>query len=212
MFKRLRQTVTSAPLDTDEHAVSNFSEKLRLKEKAEEDLYFARRDRELVAALHRRSRVLVALRAGGQTGVDRGALDAALAVSAKQAPAVGGWCPRGRLAEDGVLDARYPLTETPTNDPAQRSEWNVRDADATLILIRGPLVGGTALTAALAEQLGKPLLCIDPSAPDALDRIDGWLRAHSVRQLNVAGPRESQAPGIAAETRALISRLLTGTG
>jgi len=195
-----------------EMPLSDFSEKLRLKEKAEEDLYFARRDRELIAALHRRSRVLDALRAGGQTGVDRGALEAALAVSAKQALVVGGWCPRGRLAEDGVIEARYPLKETPSTDPAQRTEWNVRDADATLILNRGPLVGGTALTAALAKQLGKPLLCVDPRALDVLDRIAGWLRENSVRELNVAGPRESQAPGIAGETRSLISRLLTGAG
>jgi hypothetical protein len=196
-------------LAAGEGGVSDFPERLRLKEKADEDLYFARRDRELIAALRRRRRALIALRSGGQTGVDRGALDAALALSAKQGLVVGGWCPRGRRAEDGVIDARYPLTETPSADPAQRTEWNVRDADATLILSRCPLAGGTALTAALADRLGKPLLCIDPSAPDALTRVDEWLRANSVRELNVAGPRESQAPGIAAETRALISRLLT---
>ena len=67
---------------------------------------------------------------GGQTGVDRAALDAALALGMR----CGGWCPAGRWAEDGPIDPRYPLRETPSGDPAQRTEWNVRDSDATLIL------------------------------------------------------------------------------
>ena len=67
---------------------------------------------------------------GGQTGVDRAALDVAIALGF----AHGGWCPAGRLAEDGPIDARYPLRETPSADPSQRTEWNVRDSDATLVL------------------------------------------------------------------------------
>jgi len=189
--------------------VSDFVEKLRLKEMADENLYFARRDRELIADMHqRRVYRLRALRSGGQTGVDRGALDAALTSAADTGLLVRGWCPRGRLAEDGVIDGRYPLTETPGADPAQRTAWNVRDADATLILHRGPLSGGTAATAAEARRLGRPLLALDPAVDDACERIGAWLRRHLIGELNVAGPRESQAPGIAGQTRVLLGRLL----
>jgi hypothetical protein len=189
--------------------MSDFTEKLRRKEKADEDMYFARRDRELIAALRRKHRPCpAALRSGGQTGVDRGALDAALAVAAQTGLRVGGWCPRGRLAEDGVIAERYPLTETPSADTAQRTAWNVRDADGTLLLNRGPMVGGTAATAAEAGRLGRPLLALDPAAPDAVERIGEWLRQEAIGELNVAGPRESEAPGIAAETYRLLTRLL----
>jgi hypothetical protein len=195
--------------------LTTFPDKLRLKERAEEDTYFARRDRELIAALHRRKRLpLVAVRSGGQTGVDRGALEAVLALSERAGISAGGWCPRGRLAEDGVLDARYPLSETPTAESAQRTEWNVRDADATLILHRGELAGGTALTAQVAARLGRPLFQIDLNQADlnasaAIAEIRAWLRDQGVRVLNVAGPRESQCPGITAQSRDLMQRLLT---
>ncbi len=108
---------------------------------------------------------------GGQTGVDRAALDAAIA----RGLAYGGWCPQGGWAEDmpappGLL-AKYPhLRETPRADPAQRTEWNVRDADASLILVDAGGVaasGGTELAQALAAQYRKPLLVLDVSAPDA---------------------------------------------
>ena len=85
---------------------------------------------------------------GGQTGVDRAALDVALSLGIPCA----GWCPRGRRAEDGPIDARYPLNETPSTSYAKRTEWNVRDSDATLILARLPLGGGTALTERLARK------------------------------------------------------------
>ena len=195
--------------------LTTFPDKLRLKERAEEDTYFARRDRELIAALHRRKRLpLVEVRSGGQTGVDRGALEAVLALPEGAGIGAGGWCPRGRLAEDGALDGRYPLSETPTAESAQRTEWNVRDADATLILHRGELAGGTALTAEVAARLGRPLLQIDlnqidPHALATLDDIRTWLRDQGVRALNVAGPRESQCPGITAQSRQWMQRLLT---
>jgi hypothetical protein len=185
--------------------MSDFVDKLRLKEQADEDQYFARRDRELIAALHaRRERPLDRLISGGQSGVDRAALDAALAAGI----AIGGWCPRGRLAEDGVIGARYPLRETPSADPAQRTEWNVRDSDGTLILHRGPLTGGTALTADCARQCGRPLRLLDLEATPALTPIEAWLRGQGIRVLNVAGPRESEAPGIGAAALDLLQRLL----
>src|SRR5260221_10992589 len=94
---------------------------------------------------------------GGQTGVDRAALDVAL----EQGIACGGWCPRGRRAEDGPLDERYPLQETPWDGYPQRTEWNVRDSDATLILSRGTPDRGTALTEDIARRRKKPDLAVD---------------------------------------------------
>lgn len=188
--------------------MTKFPEKLRLKEIAEEDIYFARRDRELIQALHRKPLPLKQVCCGGQTGVDRGTLDAVLALSTRIGINAGGWCPRGRLAEDGVINARYPLDETPDEDPAQRTQWNVRDTDATLILHQAELSGGTLLTQKVAARLEKPLLLVDLNQPFSIDEICTWLRSHAVRVLNVAGPRESERPGIAAQSGELINRLL----
>jgi hypothetical protein len=157
--------------------------------------------------------MLALVRCGGQSGVDRGVLDAVLACSERTGIGAAGWCPRGRMAEDGVIDARYPLTETPNADPAQRTQWNVRDADATLILHRGELAGGTALTQQVATRLGKPLLLIDlsldPGRAAVAAELSAWLQQKAVRVLNVAGPRESECPGIAAQARELMQGLLT---
>ncbi len=88
---------------------------------------------------------------GGQTGVDRAALDVGLALGLK----AGGWCPQGRRAEDGVIPERYPLVETPERNDQARTRRNVEDSDGTLILNRGTLDGGTALTVTHARQIGK---------------------------------------------------------
>lgn len=144
------------------------------------------------------------LLSGGQTGVDRGALDAALRLGLS----CGGWCPKGRRAEDGPIPVRYPLRETPERCYRQRTAWNVRDADATLILARGPLRGGTALTRRLARDLGRPWRVVDPDSDCDLEPVLDWLAEHRVRILNVAGPRESQAPGIEAQARNCLLRLL----
>ncbi len=188
--------------------MSSFPDKLRLKGQAEEDLYFARRESELLAGrrpspgdLARRS---VRVVSGGQTGVDRAALDAALASGL----ACGGWCPAGRAAEDGVIPASYPLAETTRSDPAERTERNVRDSDATLILRRGGPSGGaspgTDLTARTARRLGRPLLVRDLSSQIDARAIVTWLRINRIGVLNCAGPRESEAPGIEAQARALL--------
>jgi hypothetical protein len=156
---------------------------------------------------------------GGQTGVDRAALDAAIA----RGMAYGGWCPQGGWAEDcpappGVR-AKYPrLRETPLADPAQRTEWNVRDADASLILLDAGGIaasGGTALAQALAARDRKPLLVLDVSAPEAAARARAWLagllaahKAATPFRLAIGGPRESEAPGIYDPARALVGGLL----
>ena len=188
--------------------MTGFVDKLKLKEKAEEDLYFARRDADLLAA--RRAvqgpgpsvpAAGVRVVSGGQAGVDRAALDAAITLGLP----IGGWCPLGRRAEDGPIPERYPLRETPSADYAERTEWNVRDSDATLILHRGPMTGGTRLTAELARRLGKPLLARDLAVPLDVRAIADWLVANRVRVLNCAGPRESGAPGIGGESRRILA-------
>ena len=143
--------------------------------------------------------------AGGQTGVDRAALDVALAL----ARPCGGWCPRGRLAEDGPLPPVYPLQETPTDGPAERTAWNVRDADGTLVLTAGDPDPGTDLTLRLAHQLGKPVYQVDLRSPAPLPAIHAWLTTHGIRTLNVAGPRESAQPGIYTLAAGLLFDLLT---
>lgn len=143
---------------------------------------------------------------GGQTGVDRAALDAALELGIDH----GGWCPRGRLAEDGPIDARYALRETSSSVLAQRTELNVLDSDATLILNRGPLRGGTLLTRNLAQRHRKPCLTVDLDAPvDPRDVLE-WLDERQVKTLNVAGPRESQSPGIGEAARRYLLDLFGG--
>ena len=187
--------------------MSGFPDKLRLKEKAEEDLYFARHDRELLVA--RRDHRSDAggqgpwVISGGQTGVDRAALDAAMALGIS----IGGWCPAGRRAEDGAIPQQYPLRETESTDYAVRTEWNVRDSDATLILCRGAPAGGTALTAQLARRLGRPLLVRDLDSEPDTGEMALWLRSNRVRVLNCAGPRESGAPGVGRAARALLERV-----
>jgi hypothetical protein len=143
---------------------------------------------------------------GGQTGVDRAALDAALAAGL----ACGGWCPKGRWSEAGPIDGRYPLTETTSADPAQRTDLNVRDADGTLIIAPGPLTGGTALTRRIAERRGRPCLVVDPGDATAAEAIRRWLHDQDIHTLNVAGPRESQHPGIHARALELLRVVLSG--
>jgi hypothetical protein len=143
---------------------------------------------------------------GGQTGVDRGALDAAIELGIPH----GGWCPRGRLAEDGPIPIRYLLRESDSPEYSVRTEQNVLQSDATLILCRGRPSGGTELTLRLALQHGRPHLVVDFDAALDAAEIRRWLKEQLVETLNVAGPRESQSPGIAAQAREFIIRLLSG--
>ena len=145
---------------------------------------------------------------GGQTGADRAALDFALA----RGLGIGGWIPKGRLAEDGRIPDRYGgLVETDSADPAARTARNVRDSDATLILSHGPLAGGSLLTLREATRAGKPVLHLDlRRAPLAAagDQLRRWLAEHRPRVLNVAGPRASDDPSIAAATGAVLDAAL----
>jgi hypothetical protein len=152
--------------------------------------------------------------AGGQTGADRAALDWAIENRVPH----GGWCPLGRKAEDGVIDGRYDLKETPTTHYVQRTEWNVRDSDATVILsIRSVLEGGSQKTLEFARKQKKPCLVLSRVAVggDAAARLHRFLQENQVRVLHVAGPRASEEPGIGDFVKALLdtwSRLRSGPG
>lgn len=144
---------------------------------------------------------------GGQTGVDRGALDAALQAGFP----CGGWCPADCMAEDGVIDARYGLVPLPRGGYAERTRRNVVDSDATLILYFGEIEGGTALTADCCEKQGKPLLLIDALATNpeqAAELARDFVVRNKVQRLNVAGPRASKTPAAPAYARTTVSQLL----
>lgn len=142
---------------------------------------------------------------GGQTGVDRAALDWACNHRIPH----GGWCPQGRRASDGPLSLKYQLRETESAGYRQRTKLNVQDSDATLILNVGELDGGTLQTQQFAERMGKPHLVVqlDQRTPDeSASRIIEWLIAGKFGTLNVAGPREEKRPGIYALTLSVLDR------
>ena len=144
---------------------------------------------------------------GGQTGVDRGALDAALQAGVP----CGGWCPADCMAEDGVIDARYGLVPLPQGGYADRTRRNVVDSDATLILYFGEIEGGTALTADCCRRQGRPLLLIDALAMNpeqAAELARDFVVRNKVQRLNVAGPRASKTPAAHAYARNTVSQLL----
>jgi hypothetical protein len=138
---------------------------------------------------------------GGQTGADRGALDAAIELGIE----TGGWVPRGRRAEDGSIPERYSaLVEASSEDYDHRTKLNVRDSDATLILSHGPLSGGSELTLRSARSMQRPVLHLDLDATPretAIQQLREWLTEVAPRTLNVAGPRASSDPLISRAAR-----------
>lgn len=147
---------------------------------------------------------------GAQTGVDRAALDVAISRAIDH----GGWVPRGRIAEDGPIPAVYRVMETETDKYRERTERNVLDSDGTLIIFEGRISGGTALTRRFALEQGRPCLTIDAGRdiPDGAHAVCSWIRRHHIAVLNVAGPRESQMPGIYAKSFALLERVFHHPG
>jgi len=135
------------------------------------------------------------IRTGGQTGVDRAALDVA---SNLQIP-FAGWIPAGRGAEDGPISSKYEgLIETPSADVNQRTEWNVRDSDGTLVLSAGKPKDGTNWTIEACKIHNKPHIQFDLSAGPTeaqMDEFKKWIEDHKIKSLNVGGPRESHKPG-----------------
>ena len=150
------------------------------------------------------------IRSGGQTGVDRSALTWAI----RRGVPHGGWCPKGRRAEDGRIPARYQLDETPSPEYLQRTEWNVRDSDATVIFTsQARLEGGTAQTAAFCARHRKPLLILASeilTVAESAALLRRFLRRHRLRVLNVAGPRASTDRPAGAFARAVLEEALCG--
>ena len=174
------------------------------------------------------------IRSGGQAGVDRGALEAALALNLEHH----GWCRKGRLAEDGCIPERYRLTEAPSADDRLRLDLNVRDSDATVIICRYPISGASHHTRKCCWSLEKPCLVLELDAPSyerhsiVFDRCPSgvvrtnatarpssdqeaaaalalWLSGQRWSTLNVVGSRESKAKGITARTERILVSALT---
>ena len=136
--------------------------------------------------------VIAKIISGGQTGVDRAALDVAMELGIE----CGGWCPKGRRAEGRPIPKRYPLQETSSTAYPERTKRNVGDADATLILTLREPRGGTALTIRLARDLKKPCKRVKLNGAADVEGVRSWLEKKKINILNVAGPRESDNPGI----------------
>jgi len=129
---------------------------------------------------------------GGQTGVDRAALDVALEFSIE----CGGFCPKGRRSEDGIIPGKYPLTETKTDQYPERTELNIKTSKATLVLIDKEADRGTTLTISLCNLHHKPCIVIDLSNENKERDLLQWIKENNIDVLNVAGNRESFSPGI----------------
>jgi hypothetical protein len=142
---------------------------------------------------------------GGQTGVDRAALDMALELGIP----CGGWCPKDRKSEDGPIPQRYPLRETGSASYPVRTAKNMQDSDGTLVLTMGSPMGGTALTIKLAKEKRKPFLVFDPKKEkgDPLF-IGNWILTNQIKILNIAGPRESECPGVYHQASGFLRALL----
>lgn len=146
---------------------------------------------------------------GGQTGVDRAALEVALFLEIPH----GGWCPKGRRAEDGPVPLMFDLVETASFNYAVRTEKNVVQSDGTLILFRNTITRGTGLTVQFAKRHQRPYLCIDLAPLDDQDsmaieemsaEILNWIGQNNINVVNVAGPRESTTPNINSQSHTLL--------
>lgn len=130
---------------------------------------------------------------GGQTGVDRAGLDAAINAGIP----IGGYCPKGRLAEDGTVPDKYPMIEMDSSESYYRTEKNVIESDGTLIINKGELTEGTRLTYDFTVKYGKPSLIVQLDTTEIIkpEQVIRWIDGQYINVLNVAGPRESKYPG-----------------
>ncbi|CAF0851899.1 unnamed protein product [Didymodactylos carnosus] len=189
--KRLKTNLEALELKLDEDDMKQIEENIKIKfryylfEDAKKSKYYPLKDWKQEKNKN-----------GGQTGVDRSALDLAIQYSIDH----GGWCPRGRKAEDGVINEKYQLKETPSDVYSERTEWNVRDSDGTLVLICGDqnnIDTGTQYTIDITKKYDKPLLIVDLEHQDVLiETVVDWLKQNHIKILNIAGPREQNSPRI----------------
>ena len=145
---------------------------------------------------------------GGQTGADRAALDVAIELNIPH----GGWIPKGRKTEDGILPDKYQLKEMSSTSYPKRTEQNILDSDGTLIISNGKLTGGSALTRKTAKKHDRPWVHIDMdkmSVSDAVKTVESWLDRNSIQVLNVAGSRASKDPEIYKTTVEILKTALT---
>jgi hypothetical protein len=144
---------------------------------------------------------------GGQSGADRAGLDWAIEHGFPH----GGWCPKGRLAEDGPIPERYKLKETPLGDYLQRTEWNGCDSDGTVVFSISPvLTGGSLKTVDFAMKHKKPVIHISSKTEQPGNTLQAFIRTHQIRTLNVAGSRASEEPGIAVFVKQILELALLG--
>ncbi len=144
---------------------------------------------------------------GGQTGADQGALEAALQLNHP----CGGWCPKGRLSETGPIPDKYPVQEHPSERYDVRTEANVKDSDGSLVFTYDQPTGGTAFTIEVAQKLGKPIFIFDLEFDPLnvnVQEIWDWGSENDIRILNVAGPRESKAPGTHNLVKGIVLEIL----
>ena len=147
----------------------------------------------------------LAIISGGQTGADRAGLDWAIRNNIRH----GGWCPNGRKALDGPLDAKYQLKETPSEDELERAEWNVRDSDGTVVFtLAEKATGGSAKALSFARKLKKPFFHLHSGIFGRSEKLAAFLEKHNIRRLNVAGSRESKEPGIYKWVTTVLERML----
>lgn len=145
---------------------------------------------------------------GGQTGVDRAALDAAISLGIP----TGGWCPKGRLAEDGRIEDKYPLTETLSSDTAQRTEWNIRDSDGSLVIVWNPMPkDGTVFALECLKKWKKPHLVINLSETPKpkIEDIVKWIQENNIKVISIGGPRGSFAKNVYTDAFDLICKILS---
>lgn len=152
---------------------------------------------------------LMKIISGGQTGADRAGLDVAIRHDFPH----GGWCPKGRKAEDGFIGAQYQLTETPSTNYLQRTEWNVRDTDGTIVFtVAKEITGGSMRTVDFAKKHNKPCLHVskaDSNKPESV--VTDFITQHDIKLLNIAGSRESKEPGINEWAKGVLDRALFPT-
>jgi len=142
---------------------------------------------------------------GGQSGVDRAALDVAMS----EGIACGGSCPAGRMADDGPIPEKYSLQETAGTDHLVRTENNVRDSDGSLLLYRDSLHGGTAYAEEMTRHLNKPVMAVDLNHPGGVADVVGWIEQNQLHVLHIGGQREKTSPGIYDQASGFIRDVLT---